>query len=80
MVSLKVNILGMEKRNVVGVETRNAVEVERRNAAGVSPGLITRQLPEITTVCEFVPGQDQVKPSIVNLENTISIHSYIHIR
>ena len=64
MVSVKVNVLGMEKRNAVGVERRNpvgverrnTVGVERRNAAGVSPGLITRQLPEITTVCEFVPG------------------------
>ena len=72
MVSLKVNILGMEKRNVVGVERRNAVEVERRNVVRVkaspSLGLMTRQLPEITTVCEFVAGQDQVKPSMTPLE------------
>ena len=62
MVSLKVNILGMGKRNAVGVDRRNAVGVERRNAVGVeastSPGLIIRQLPKITTVCEFVPELD----------------------
>ena len=54
MVSLKVNILGMGKRNAVGVDRRNAVGVE----ASTSPGLIIRQLPKITTVCEFVPELD----------------------
>ena len=72
MVQVKVNILGMETRNAVGVERRNVVGVERRNPVGVeasrSPGLIIRQLPEITTVCEFVPGLDQVQPSMTPLE------------